>query len=179
MIGLPHGEVFLVDYTPEWDVEYENESADIKELAGHYIKEIHHIGSTSVPDLKAKPIIDIAVVLFSYNDGFRCIDPLKSIGYKHRIIPELPERHYFSKGNLRTHQIHMYGPDSRYFHAQIIFRDKLRSSPEILREYQKLKQDLVRKNGNNKLAYADAKTTFIKSILRESKWMKAQRVAPK
>ena len=165
LLGLPQGEVFLVDYTPEWAAEYENESASITEIVGRYIKEIHHIGSTAVPGLSAKPIIDMAIVLFKYDDGFRCVDPLKFIGYRHRIVPDLPDRHYFSKGNPRTHQIHMYGPASRYFHEQITFRDMLRSVPEILRDYQQLKLDLSQKHGKNKLAYADAKTTFIKSIL--------------
>ena len=168
IIGLPEGELFLVEYTAEWIAEYENESKIIMKTIGQYIKEIHHIGSTSVPGLKAKPIIDIAIVLFRFENGFKCIDPLKNIGYKHRIIPELPERHYFSKGEPRTHQIHMYGPENKYFWEQIAFRDKVRSNPEILKKYQDLKQELSQKYGTDKLAYAIAKTKFIKSILYDT-----------
>ena len=165
MIGLPQGKVFLVDYTEEWAAEYQRESDTILALVGSYIAEIHHVGSTAVPGLRAKPIIDMAVVLYRFESGFKCVGPLETVGYRHRIIPELPERHYFSKGNPRTHQIHMYGPSSRYFWEQITFRDRLRSDPELRMDYQRLKEELVLTHSTDKLAYADAKTDFIRRAI--------------
>ena len=165
MLGLPKGEVFLFNYTDEWVVEFKKESEEILDIIGRYVSNIHHIGSTAVPGLKAKPIIDIAIELFSFKDGYQCVEPLNKIGYKHRIIPELPERHYFSKGDPRTHQIHMYKPKSKYLWEQLSFRDKLRADPELANEYQEIKEKLSRIYGSNKLAYADAKTKFIKSVV--------------
>lgn len=93
MLGLPKGEVFLCNYTDEWIDEFQKESREVLDMIGRYVSSIHHIGSTAVPGLKSKPIIDIAIELFDFEDGFRCIGLLFKIGYKHRIISELPERH--------------------------------------------------------------------------------------
>lgn len=84
-----------------------NEKKLIEKLIGEYMIDIQHIGSTVVPRLKAKPIIDIAIVLERFEDGLKCIAPLEKIGYKY-LENVLPERYYFNKGEPRTHQIHMY-----------------------------------------------------------------------
>ena len=165
MLGLQKGKVFLCDYTDEWAKEFEKESKKVLDLIGRYVANIHHIGSTAVPGLKSKPIIDIAIELFSFDDGFQCIDPLSQIGYRHRIIPELPDRHYFSKGDPRTHQIHMHKPKSKYLWEHLQFRDKLRVDVVLAKQYQDLKEELSRTYSKDKLAYADAKTEFIKSVI--------------
>ena len=165
MLGLPKGKVFLCDYTDEWAKEYDRESEKILDSIGRYVASIHHIGSTAVPGLKAKPIIDIAIELFRFEDGFLCIEPLSNVGYKHRIIPELPERHYYSKGNPRTHQIHMYKPKSEYLWEHLQFRDKLRVNADLAKNYQEIKEKLIETYGQDKLAYADAKTEFVKSVI--------------
>lgn len=165
MIGLPKGEVFLCNYTDRWIIEFEIESKNIMNVIEQFVASIHHIGSTAVPGLKAKPIIDIAVELFSFEHGFKCIEPLNKIGYKHRIIKELPERHYFSKGEPRTHQIHMYKPKSKYLWRQLTFRDKLRSDVDLAKKYQEIKEKFSNTYSTDKLAYTDAKTEFIKSVV--------------
>ena len=166
MLGLPKGEVFLCDYTGEWIIEFEKESEIILDIIGRYVSNIYHIGSTAVPGLKAKPIIDIAIELFRFENGFQCAEPLSNIGYKHRIIAELPDRHYFSKGDPRTHQLHMYGQKSKYLLEQLRFRDKLRDDPELASEYQVIKEKLSRTYDTNKFAYAEAKSKFIESVVR-------------
>jgi len=82
---------------------------------------IHHIGSTAILGLKAKLIIDIAIELDNFGVGFECVKALSLLGYRHRSIPELPDRHYWRKGEPRTHQIHMYAKGSKYFYEQFIF----------------------------------------------------------
>lgn len=77
----------------------------------------------------------------------------------------LPERHYFSKGEPRTHQIHMYQSGNKYLHEQLKFRDYLRSNDQARVEYEQLKIKLSELNKNNKHKYSDEKTNFIKSIL--------------
>ena len=166
MLGLPKGEVFLCDYTDEWEKEFEKESKKVLDLIGRYVSNIHHIGSTTVPGLKAKPIIDIAVELFNFEGGFLCVEALQNIGYRHQLLPELPERHYFSKGvDLRTHQIHMYKPGSKYLHEQLTFRNKLRADPFLVEKYVQIKDKLSKTFYNDKLAYTDAKTEFIEAII--------------
>ncbi|HCF32932.1 MAG TPA: GrpB family protein, partial [Bacillus sp. (in: Bacteria)] len=107
MLGLPYGKVFLVPWTEEWEIEFMKEKQLIEEQIGEHILAIHHIGSTSIPYLSAKPIIDIAIELENYTDGIHCIKKLELLNYKYRK-EVLPERYYFNKGEPRTHQIHMY-----------------------------------------------------------------------
>lgn len=166
MLGLPKGKVFLLDSTDEWRTEYENESQIIIMLIGKHINTIHHIGSTAVSGLKAKPIIDIAIELHEFEMGFECIDLLSQLGYRHRIILELPDRHYWSKGEPRTHQIHMYSKGSVHLYKQILFRDKLREDSVLRAEYESLKINLCNSNSNDKLTYADSKTQFIMSVIQ-------------
>lgn len=165
MLGLPKGEVFLLDYTDAWRLAYEEEAEAIARRIGGHVRAIHHIGSTAVPGLKAKPIIDIAVELHSFELGFACVSELSELGYRHRILAELPDRHYWSKGEPRTHQIHMFRPGSRYLADALCFRDKLLSSTTLRNKYQDFKILLCNNHGNAKHEYAAAKTVFIQSVL--------------
>ena len=167
MIGLPKGELFLSDYDARWNQAFEEESIELNRRIGDVIAGIHHIGSTAVLNLRAKPIIDIAIELIDFEEGYGCRELLSAMGYKHRIVPELAERHYFSKGDPRTHQIHMFKPHSPFLKEQIEFRNQLRERPELALAYQKLKERLVFTHSRDKLAYAVAKTDFIRSVLDE------------
>lgn len=164
MLGLPRGEVFLVPWTEEWEVEFLKEKQLIEKQIGEYILAIHHIGSTSVPHLSAKPIIDIAVELKNFENGVECIAELKQLNYRYRE-DVLPERYYFNKGEPRTHQIHMYEKDNKYLIEQLCFRDYLKHNKTSRIEYEQLKVQLSQANPNNKYKYADDKTNFVKSLL--------------
>ena len=93
MLGLPKGEVYLVPWTSEWEEEYLQEKTKIEKLLGSFIYKIHHIGSTAIPHLSAKPIIDIAIELVSFEDGEKCIAALESLHYQFRGTNILPERY--------------------------------------------------------------------------------------
>ena len=120
MLGLPYGKVFLVPWTEEWEIEFMKEKQIIEEQIGEHILAIHHIGSTSIPYLSAKPIIDIAIELENYTDGIHCIKKLELLNYKYRK-EVLPERYYFNKGEPRTHQIHMYEKGNSYLMISLLF----------------------------------------------------------
>lgn len=167
MLGLPRGEVYLVPWTSDWKEEFLIEKTKIAEVLGPYIVEIHHIGSTAVPHLSAKPIIDIAIELEFFEDGAKCIAALESLSYKFRGTNILPERYYFNKGEPRTHQIHMYEKGNKYLIEQLQFRDYLRNDSTCRIKYEKLKVRLSEKNTNNKHQYADDKTLFVKSVLNK------------
>jgi len=165
MLGLPKGEVFLSPWTEGWSKEFLLEKERIQNKIGSYIVEVHHIGSTAVEGLSAKPIIDIAVEIKDFQDGKHCVMPLKSLGYSYGGINILPDRHYFNKGEPRTHQIHMYQRGSQFLVEQLKFRDYLRSNDLVKTEYEELKFQLSKENKHNKHKYAEEKTDFIHSIL--------------
>ncbi|MCW9132287.1 GrpB family protein [Bacillus paramycoides] len=164
MLGLPYGEVFLVPWSEEWEVEFEREKKLIEKQIGEYILAIHHIGSTSIPYLSAKPIIDLAIELKDFADGAKCIDKLERINYSYRK-DVLPERYYFNKGEPRTHQIHMYEKGNKFLIEQLRFRDYLKENTNARIEYEQLKIQLSQANPNNKHKYAADKTNFVKATL--------------
>jgi GrpB-like predicted nucleotidyltransferase (UPF0157 family) len=92
---------------------------------------------------------------------------LEGLRYSYKGTNILPERHYFSKGEPRTHQIHMYQKDSLYLKQQLAFRDYLMTNETALKEYQALKDKLSKTYYKDKWQYADAKTEFVNSILEK------------
>ncbi|MGE7765771.1 GrpB family protein [Peribacillus sp. NPDC096540] len=169
MLGLPKGEVFLVPWTNDWEKEFLLEKERIQEVIGQNILAVHHIGSTAIKHLCAKPIIDIAIEVKGFQDGEKCVTALETLGYSYKGTNVLPDRYYFNKGEPRTHQIHMYQSGNKYLLEQLDFRDYLRNNETARIQYKKLKQELSTVNTNNKHKYADDKTNFVKSILENIK----------
>lgn len=166
--------VVVVDYDPEWAILYEEEKRRILEVLGHIIVEIEHIGSTAVPNLGAKPIIDIIAAVSHLSDAEKCIEPLSSIDYEY--VPEyeasFPERRYFHKGHPPKEQhyhLHMVEKRSDFWKRHLLFRDHLRAHPEVAQRYYRLKKELASKYDSNREAYTDAKTSFIESIVAEAR----------
>lgn len=167
MLGLPKGEVFLVPWTIEWGKDFKLESKRIQDSIGKYIVNVHHIGSTAVKNLSAKPILDIAIEIKDFEDGVKISLSLKNLGYSYKGTNILPDRHYFIKGEPRTHQIHMYQRGNKYLIEQLQFRDYLIENREARIEYEQLKLNLVKAHKNDKHKYAEEKTAFVKSILEK------------
>lgn len=165
MLGLPKGQVFLIPWTEAWEREFLEEKKRIEDLIKPLILNIHHIGSTSIKNLSAKPILDIAIEIKSFNDGEFLAKPLENLGYSYKGTNILPDRHYFNKGEPRTHQIHMYQVNNQYLVEQLAFRDYLRKNENARNEYEQLKKKLASTNSNDKHKYANEKTDFIKSIV--------------
>jgi GrpB-like predicted nucleotidyltransferase (UPF0157 family) len=167
MLGLPKGEVYLIPWTNEWVDEFINESEKITSELGELVIAVHHIGSTAVRNLSAKPIIDIAIELQDFQLGKHCVQGLERIGYEYKGTDILPERYYFSKGEPRTHQIHMFQTGNIYLKKQLAFRDYLLNDNEALNEYQALKERLSRTHHTDKITYSHAKTDFINTIMEK------------
>jgi len=159
--------VTIVDYDPQWPILYQEEKRRILEAIGHVIVAIEQVGSTAVPGLGAKPIIDIMVAVSHLADAEACIDPLQGIGYEY--APELevsmPQRRYFDKGpaEARIH-LHMVELTSGFWERHLLFRDFLRDHPEVAREYDRLKRELAAEYGSDRAGYTEAKTSFIRSV---------------
>ena len=165
-LGLPDGVIELAPASSEWGRLYEEEAARIRSALGELILDIQHVGSTAIPGIAAKPILDIDVGVPSFEEGERAIEPLEAQGYTYRGEHGIPGRHYFVKGNPRTHHLHMYGIDHALFGEQAAFRDALRADPVLAREYERLKQDLARRFRTDRVAYTDGKTKFVYDVLR-------------
>lgn len=170
MIGLEKGTVKLSENQfDEWQEEYEKEKLILLDKIGHHISEIHHIGSTSIPDLMAKPIIDIIAIVDKLDDYKKLIKPLEEIGY--HFMPdrvfEIRDRVFFPKGpeSNRTHHLSLVVKGSQQYKDNLLFRDYLRKNEKARKSYQALKQKLSKKFANDRASYTEAKEDFITKIL--------------
>lgn len=165
--GIEPGRITVADYDPDWPRRFDDERIAIEAAVGDSILEIHHVGSTSVPGLAAKPVIDMLIGV-SNLDGARkrVVGPLHDLGYDY--VPEyeavMPERLYFRKGDPRGFHIHMVEPGGEFWERHLAFRDHLRSHPEAVTEYAALKRRLADEHGTDMDGYTDAKSNFIKGI---------------
>ncbi len=162
-------EVIVVDYNPAWPRRYEEERARIVAALGDLALTIEHVGSTAVPGLAAKPVIDIMIGVRELADGQACIGPLRSLGYEYRGDGGIPDRHYFRKGAPRSHHLHLVEHESEFWERHILFRDRLREDPELAREYGALKKELAVQYRTERLAYTEAKSPFIKAALAQAR----------
>lgn len=163
--------IVVVDYDPEWSRIYEEERTRIIDLIGNCLEEIQHVGSTSIPGLAAKPIIDILAIIPEISIVEHCVKPLERLDYAYFGENGIPDRHYFRKpSDIRfhqhTHHIHMMERGHEQVHKMLMFRDYLRRQPEAVQAYQDLKRELATKYRGDRVAYTDAKEPFVQSILR-------------
>ncbi|MEO6197121.1 MAG: GrpB family protein [Dehalococcoidia bacterium] len=172
--------IVLAEYDTAWPTMFREERARLESAIGQWAVAIEHVGSTSIPRIAAKPIIDIGVALGSFEDALFCITPLVEIGYECLGEFGIPRRIYFRKrtdtplpgqmhnsGIGRTHQIHMYEQTHEQFVNHLLFRDYLRAHPDSAREYEGLKRRLAAEHDGVE-AYAEAKTEFVKRVLAQA-----------
>jgi GrpB-like predicted nucleotidyltransferase (UPF0157 family) len=165
--------IVVVPYDHAWPSFYEEERARIERAICPWVEDIEHVGSTAVPGLAAKPVIDIMVGVKSLENSPILVERLVGIGYEY--VPEfervLPFRRYFRKmrEGRRTHQIHLVErSNTEWWDRHLLFRDSLRADPEIAGEYAHLKYDLSDRFGKDREAYTDAKTHFISEVVRRA-----------
>ncbi|MGH2399703.1 MAG: DUF4127 family protein, partial [bacterium] len=162
----PAGDV-VVDYDPQWPRMFEEDKEAIQQALGPLVHEIEHVGSTSVPGLAAKPIIDIMLGV-KIDDLDRIIEPLRGIGYEYNPDWEIsmPHRRYFRRlraDGTNTHHLHAVPHGGVFWTRHMSFRDYLRSHPDQAREYADLKKTLAGKRQGS-IDYTFAKTEFIRSV---------------
>jgi len=168
VLGLPKGQVFLVPWNDEWLEEFDKERKLIIEALNEDGIAVHHIGSTSIQGISAKPILDIAIEIEHFDDGLKYAGDLENMDYVYHGVNVLPDRHYLNKGEPRTHQIHMFQKDSSYLKEQLTFRDFLNDDERSKQEYQILKEQLSQTFTTNKHLYSEAKTEFVKRIIKKA-----------
>jgi GrpB-like predicted nucleotidyltransferase (UPF0157 family) len=166
MLGLERGTVRLMPHTERWHDLFAEEEGRLRVALGEYALAIEHVGSTAICGLSAKPIIDIAVAVPEIADAGKCVMPLEQIGYEYRGEQGIPGRHFFGKGEPRTHHVHMVEMGSDFWRDHLLFRDYLREHREIIEEYEKLKKDLAQRHKENREAYTEGKAGFIEGVIK-------------
>lgn len=130
---------FLLKYQNSWIEKFELESKKIREVLGDSVKDIQHIGSTSIPGMMAKPIIDIGILVDSIEDISFFVEKLNSIGYLYFSTMSSVERIFLRKGSPVEYHLSIACPKHSFWKRNIVFRDYLRSHPELIEEYVQLK----------------------------------------
>ena len=164
--GVIHERITLVPYRPEWEQLFLAEKERVQNALGELALKIHHIGSTSVPGLSAKPVIDLMVEVLSLEHTAACIPPLQSLGYIFIDHPENVDRRFFRKGSPRSHHLHLVAQNSQVLQDHLDFRDGLRMDNSLRQRYQDLKVELASRFAEERKAYTDHKSAFVMEALK-------------
>ena len=158
--------IIVAEYDPQWASMFETEADLIKEILQENLVEIHHIGSTAVEGLSAKPIIDIMPVVKSLETVDTVSSKFEEIGYEYLGEFGIKGRRYLRKGgDERTHQIHIFAEgDTNNINRHLAFRNYMRTHPKERAQYSALKKELAQKFPYDIDGYCDGKEAFIKCI---------------
>lgn len=158
--------VELVPHNPEWSQQADQEISRFLEVFSFPIIGIYHIGSTSVPGIKAKPILDFLMEVEDLEDVIRAISAFESLGYESKGEFGIPGRQFFTRDTEgeRSHHLHVFQTGHPDIERHIIFRDYLRANPDAAREYESLKETLAKRFPKQSGSYTEAKSDFILSM---------------
>ena len=159
----------VVPYDPDWVARFDRERALLERLLAPWLSGgVQHIGSTSVPGLAAKPIIDMMAGVADLAAAAPAIAVLEGQGWVH--APHRPEAYWFyrppaSLEHQHTDHLHLTQPGSPLWRERLAFRDALRADPALRDEYQELKQRLARRHGDDGAGYVRDKRAFVARVL--------------
>jgi len=165
MVEASKRQVTVVPYDPQWPAAFERSSREVMAALGESLLVIHHIGSTSIPGIHAKPIIDMLAVATNLRHVDEYAPRMQEIGYEAMGEFGISGRRYFRRDNLagvRTEQVHIFAAESPHVSRHLAFRDFLRSHPNLAQEYSQLKQRLASEYPCDIEAYMDGKDAFIR-----------------
>jgi GrpB-like predicted nucleotidyltransferase (UPF0157 family) len=163
-------EVRVVPYDDEWPRRFEAERAVLEDVLEPWLEGgVHHVGSTAVPGLAAKPIIDMIAGVRELEEARAAFEPLARVSYRYH--PHRPGiAHHFAKPSqaAATHGLHLTEPGSDLWNERLAFRDALREDRQVAAEYQELKLSLARSHPTDVAAYTAAKRSFVARVLARS-----------
>ncbi|NLT58853.1 MAG: GrpB family protein [Clostridiales bacterium] len=163
-----NGAVRLCDYDPEWPALFAREAERLRRTLGHRALQIEHVGSTSVPGLCAKPIVDLLLAVADSADEAAYLPALEAAGYRLRIRePEWFEHRLF-KGPGTDINLHVFSLGAAEIGRMLAFRDRLRTDDADRALYAEAKRQLARRSWRHVQDYADAKTAVVEDILARS-----------
>jgi GrpB-like predicted nucleotidyltransferase (UPF0157 family) len=168
-LGLTAG-VTIVDYDPRWPQLFEQARAELSEALGQSVIAVHHVGSTAVPGLCAKPVLDILVSVPYLQTALQLVPKLESLGYEFRPNEGIADRLFFRRriGTARTHHLSLSEPASHHHVATLEFRDALRANADVASAYAQLKLRLAREFPQDRGAYIRSKTEFVLNVIRNA-----------
>ncbi len=169
MKNVPPDSIVLVPYDSEWARRFQAERDLLERVLAPWLQDgIHHIGSTAIPGIAAKPIIDMIAGVRDLEEARAAFDPLREHDYllaPHRTS----EAHHFCKPSLRlselTHGLHLTEPGSDLWRERLAFRDALRGDPALVDAYEALKLRLAQKHADDVAAYTCDKRAFVAGVL--------------
>jgi GrpB-like predicted nucleotidyltransferase (UPF0157 family) len=169
-LGLKRGMVRVVPYRPEWPAYFQSERELLQKILGAKVLEIRHIGSTAIPGMPAKPIIDILSAVENLADVDDFTDALAAIGYEDKGNGDVPGRRYFVKGSeaARTHHLNFYEMNSPGWIIHILFCEYLKAHDEVAKEYAQLKLKLAKEFPTDRASYTNGKEKFVAGIVEKA-----------
>jgi GrpB-like predicted nucleotidyltransferase (UPF0157 family) len=156
----------VVEYDSEWPIAASEEIGRLREALGSAAVRLEHIGSTSVPGLAAKPILDYLLAVASIEATTVYVDPLEELGYLFARDPETPDFHFFGKPpeRPRTHHLHVCEVGSAHELRHLAVRDFLRTHSDEVARYAALKRAIAARHPNDRLAYIEGKEDYMTDL---------------
>ena len=166
-LGLGQEENRLAAYQPGWAEAFAQEAARIRATLGPRVLAIEHYGSTSIPGLPAKPIIDLLIGVRDLGEVADIAPAMFALGYDDHTRNVVPGHYIMGLGEQRTHHAHFVAFESEHWWPPLAFRDRLRADPALRDEYEALKRRLVIEHPHDRAAYTEAKSAFVERVLHD------------
>lgn len=169
----PDPDIRIVDYDQKWPMLFDTEKARLEAALGDVAVQIEHMGSTSVPGLAAKPIIDIDIYVREIEPMEPYREPLERLGYLFQFDPEFPDLHFFAYPEEKPRQFHVHVAEveSQYKTRDLAVRDFLRAHPDVAADYAELKRSLTAAHPGDRDAYINGKAAFMDELItRALRW---------
>ncbi|MFI4933128.1 MAG: GrpB family protein [Caulobacterales bacterium] len=160
-----NAQIYLAPYNPDWPAQYEAEAAKIRAALGDDARVLEHVGSTSIPGLSAKPILDILLAVDNSADEDAYAPALTAQGYTLHLREPDWEQHRVMKGEQPNVNLHVFTVGSREIARMVGFRDRCRKHPEELRLYEETKRALAARTWRHVQHYANAKAEVVEAII--------------
>jgi GrpB-like predicted nucleotidyltransferase (UPF0157 family) len=172
MLGLKKNLNLLVDYNPLWEAAFSDERERLALVLGDIAKGIEHYGSTAVPGMRAKPILDILVGVNPLADWAKCKSPLEALGYDYAANAGVPGHHIFGRGRdytERTHLVHVVEFLGDSWCSNLALRDALRRDESLRAKYLEMKEHAIEASPASRARYNELKGPFLDKIKTDLK----------
>jgi len=166
-IGLPDHIVYIQPFTVTWKWLFLIEKIRLKVVLDGIIVDIQHVGSTAVPNMAAKPIIDICIAIADYKMAMRCVYFIERLGYKYKGENSILRQHYFVKGYPTAYCLYLVEAGNKILENGVCFRDYLIRHQDVASNYVILKRKIANNFPTDRRKYQQAKQSFVRQVIDE------------